>query len=106
MSNKIPYSGFVPPCGIFCGTCPNFTREKNKCQGADIHCKTRKCKGIYVCCIEKRGLEYCFQCSIYPCSKLQKFANNWLKYGQNLLQNQNVIKNSGKDGFLKLMNEI
>lgn len=106
MSSKITYNGFVPPCGIFCGTCPNFTRVKNKCLGAEIQCKTRKCKGIYVCCIEKKGFDYCYQCNIYPCSKLNKFANNWLKYGQDLLQNQVYIKSKGKDKFLKKMNEL
>jgi len=31
-------------------------REKNRCEGAEKGCKTRKCKGIYVCCIEKKNL--------------------------------------------------
>ncbi len=35
MENKIlQYDGFIPPCGIFCGSCPNYTREKNRCEGA------------------------------------------------------------------------
>lgn len=97
------YNGFIPPCGIYCGSCPNFTREKNKCEGAEIGCKKRKCKGIYVCCIEKKGLEFCHQCKAYPCSTFKKFAERWVKYGQNLMQNQELIKNKGKEAFIKTM---
>ena len=43
---ELKYSGFVPPCGIYCGACPNFKREKNKCEGLENGCKARKCKGI------------------------------------------------------------
>ncbi len=97
------YDGKPPPCGIYCGTCPNFTREKNRCEGAEIHCKIRRCKGIYVCCVEKKGLDFCYQCSSYPCSRFRKFSETWLKYGQDLLHNQEMIKNSGSKEFIKKM---
>lgn len=86
------YTGKLPPCGIHCGTCPVYLREKNPCPGADEHCKVRRCKGIYVCCVEKKGLEYCYQCKTYPCSRFRKFAETWKKYGQDLLENQEGIK--------------
>jgi hypothetical protein len=104
-NTKNQYNGFVPPCGIYCGTCPNFIREKNKCLGAEIHCKSRKCKGIYICCVEKKGLEFCHQCNSYPCSRLRKFSNTWLKYGQDLLNNQELIKENGAKGFIKEMHK-
>lgn len=50
-------------------------RDKNRCKGAVKACKTRKCKGIYVCCIEKKGLEFCYECNSYLCSGYQKFAD-------------------------------
>lgn len=102
---ELKYSGFVPPCGIYCGACPNFKREKNKCEGLENGCKARKCKGIYICCIEKRGLEFCHQCKIYPCSRFKKFAETWKKYGQDLMQNQELIKTIGKEEFIKKMNK-
>lgn len=98
-------SDFIPPCGIFCCGCPNFTREKNKCPGADKGCKTRKCKGIYVCCIEKKGLEFCYQCKSFPCSRFKKFADRWTKYGQDLIANQKYIAEFGKIKFIKKMKE-
>ncbi len=101
----LKYTGFVPPYGIYCGGCPNFAREKNKCERLEVGCKTRKCKEIYVCCIEKKGLEFCHQCKIYPCSIFKKFADTWKKHEQNLIQNQELIKTIGKEKFIKRMNK-
>ncbi len=91
---------FVPPCGINCKKCPNSSRSQNPCKGLAAGCKTRKCKGIYVCCVEKQQLEFCFQCRKFPCSRFRKFSKTWLKYGQDLMLNQEQIKNYGKEFFL------
>lgn len=95
------YNGFIPPCGIYCGTCPNFLREKNPCLGAEDHCKNRKCKGIFVCCIEKKGYDFCYQCSTFPCSRFKKFADSWLKIGQDLIHNQRQLEELGEKECLK-----
>ncbi|SCY06023.1 DUF3795 domain-containing protein [Alkaliphilus peptidifermentans] len=95
------YNGFIPPCGIYCGECPNFLRTNNPCEGAEKHCKVRKCKGIYVCCIEKKRYNYCFQCSIFPCSRFKKFAEKWMKLGQNLISNQQNLKELGETRWLE-----
>ena len=95
---------FIPPCGIYCGTCPNFTRERNKCKGYASACKARKCKSIYICCVEKKGLEFCHQCKIFPCSRFKKFAATWLKYKQDLLKNQEEIKQFEKSKFIEKQN--
>lgn len=99
------YHGRVPPCGIFCGGCPNYVREKDRCSGAESHCHKRKCKGIYVCCVEKKGLEFCHQCPSFPCSRFKKFAQSWKKYGQDLLKNQQQLQTLGQDEFLCLWNK-
>lgn len=102
--SELKYNGFIPPCGVYCGNCPNFTRTKNRCEGADKVCKTRKCKSFYVCCIEKNGLAFCYQCNSYPCSRYRKFTETWLQYGQNLIENQSYLKENGKDDFVRKMN--
>lgn len=94
------YIGFIPPCGVYCGTCPNYLREKNPCPGAEKHCRARKCKGIYVCCTEKRGLSYCYECSIFPCSRYRKFAESWKVYGQDIIENQQRLKELGAEKWL------
>ncbi len=89
----------IPPCGIDCTQCPKYLREKNSCSGYPEGC--RKCKTLYVCCVEKRGHEYCFQCSSYPCARFTKFAKSWEKLGQDLFSNQQKMKNHLKHNSSK-----
>ena len=93
------YNGKVPCCGIFCGSCPKYTRDKNICFGAENNCEKRKC-GIYECCIEKKKHVFCFQCKTFPCNKFKRFAETWKNLGQNLYENQKIIKEYGAEGFL------
>ncbi len=99
-----PYHGTIPPCGVFCGTCPRYLNKKRPCPGAEIHCTTRKCKSVYVCCIEKKQLSHCHECSAFPCYKLKKFAANWLSLGQDLLQNQQLLREHGEPKWLERFN--
>ena len=104
MNQVAPYRDFIPPCGIFCGACPIFLREKKPCPGAAIHCRERQCKGIYVCCIETRGHRFCYECEIFPCSRLKKFAASWQQYGQDLIANQERLRELGEAGWLEFKN--
>ena len=90
------YHGEIAPCGIYCGGCPRYGC-KSGCQGADTGC--RRCKGIYVCCVEKKQLRYCYECSSFPCYRFKEFAKRWEKYGQNLIDNQLFIKAHGVEKF-------
>lgn len=99
------YTGFIPPCGIYCGICPNYIRDKNICLGATEHCKKRKCKGIYICCIEKKGYSHCYECSSFPCSRFKKFAESWIKIGQDLIENQKQLKEYGEKDWLLRWNK-
>ncbi len=94
---------FVPPCGIYCQKCPNYIREKNTCSGGKGGCEKRKCKGIFVCCVVDNKFEFCYQCPAYPCYRFRQFAGRWLKYGQDLMENQKMLKRLGKERFLQLM---
>jgi len=100
-----PYLGTVPPCGVFCGGCPTFTREKNPCPGAEIsqRCKNIGC-GYFICCAEK-NIDFCHGCDQYPCRRFKTFARNWQKYGQDFLENQLLLKEKGTDCFLQYWNE-
>lgn len=98
------YQGCIPACGVFCGGCPTYIREKKPCPGAEIN-KTRceKCKTFHWCCAEK-GITHCYQCNIFPCSKLKNFTKRWLKYGQNFIENQERLKQTGESAFLSYYN--
>ncbi|MBK5719869.1 DUF3795 domain-containing protein [Dysgonomonas sp. Marseille-P4677] len=98
------YIGRVPACGVFSGGCPIYTREKNPCPGAEINLqRCEKCKTFHLCCMD-RGITHCHECDIFPCSKFKSFAKRWLKYGQNFIDNQKLLKEVGEDCFLKHYN--
>ncbi len=98
------YSGFIPPCGVYCGNCPKYLNGKKPCLGAEHHCRVRRCKGIYVCCIEKKGHDSCYECKSFPCSRFKKFSESWMKLGQDLIQNQKQLKEQGKEKWLECWN--
>ncbi len=94
------YNGRVPACGVFCGGCPTYTRDRKPCPGAEINIeRCKKCKTFHLCC-EEREINHCYQCNDFPCTKFKSFAKRWLKYGQNFIENQELIKEVGVDQFL------
>lgn len=100
-----PYHGRIPACGVFCGGCPTYTREKNPCKGAVLNSsRCEKCKTFHLCCLEK-GITYCFQCTDFPCDKFKRFTKRWLKYGQSFIGNQQLLKRVGEDEFLRIFNK-
>lgn len=38
------YNGRVPACGVFCGGCPTYTRQKNPCLGAQLN--SARCENV------------------------------------------------------------
>ncbi len=71
-----------------------FKKELNKdINPDDIHCMG--CKGdrnvhwsadcwILRCCVDKKGLEFCYQCVEFPCDRLEEWAKGSTRYGQAL----------------------
>ncbi len=101
-TKPVKYTGKIPACGVYCGNCPSFTKEKNPCSGAEFNSeKCKRCKTFHQCC-EKNGITHCYQCKIFPCTVFKTFSKRWLKHGQNFIQNQKIIKTIGEQGFLKL----
>ena len=94
------YHGRVPPCGIFCGGCPVYVRERKPCPGAQAsrRCETKECR-FYVCATQK-GVRFCHQCNEYPCPHFKRFARNWVKYGQDFFANQKELQAVGEESFL------
>jgi hypothetical protein len=61
-------------CGLDCGLCPRYyTRGASRCPGCAGPAFSRKrpsCSFI-TCCVKKRDLEVCAECSDFPCSKFK-----------------------------------
>ncbi|MDU1890186.1 MAG: DUF3795 domain-containing protein [Dysgonomonas sp.] len=98
------YNGRIPACGVFCGGCPMYVKEKNPCPGAEINKKRCEgCKSYHLCC-QERGISNCYECNTFPCARFKRFAKNWLKYGQNLIENQKLLRKISKEKFLEHYN--
>ncbi|MDH5684386.1 MAG: DUF3795 domain-containing protein [bacterium] len=71
-----------------------FKKERNtELKIADIHCLG--CRGdrarhwsadcwILQCCVDKKGLEFCYQCNDFPCDKLNEWSKQNQRYGKAL----------------------
>ena len=96
MAKIKPYNGRIPACGVFCGGCPIYTREKRACRGAELnHSRCEKCKTFHLCCFGKK-ITHCFQCSNFPCTRFKGFAKRWQKHGQDFIENQKLIEVIGE----------
>jgi hypothetical protein len=62
-------------CGLNCGLCPRFhTDGISKCPGCggpDFHLKHPAC-AVITCNKKHDNVEFCFQCSSYPCERYRK----------------------------------
>ncbi len=92
-------------CGLDCGLCPRYyTRGKSRCPGCggpDFLSKRPTCSFI-TCCVRKRNLEVCAECSDFPCSRFKseneyqrlKEISSYPSY-KVVLSNLNFIKEHG-----------
>lgn len=76
-------------CGLNCGLCPRYhTDGVSKCPGcggADFHLKHPACS-VITCNKKHCNVEFCFQCSSFPCERYNK-PNN----GDSFISYSNVM---------------
>ena len=96
----------IAPCGMNCGTCIAFLRDKNKCYGcrtSTSNLKTRiKC--IIKNCDRLAGTNtnFCYDCEVFPCKRLIQLDKRYrTKYKTGLISNLLIIKESGIISFLE-----
>ena len=62
-------------CGLNCGLCPRYRTEGTSkcpgCGGPDFHLKHPAC-AVITCNKKHDNVEFCFQCSLFPCEKYIK----------------------------------
>ena len=91
----------IGPCGMNCGICYAFLREKNKCPGCRAfneeepvsiaRCKIRNCGFI-----KTREVEFCFECESYPCKNLKNLdKRDKTKYNMSEIDNLEHIREKG-----------
>jgi hypothetical protein len=98
-------------CGLDCGLCPRYyTAGISRCPGCagpDFFNKHPSCSFI-TCCVTKKNLEVCAECSEIPCSKIKSDEEyQQLKESSSypsckkVMPNMNFIKEHGIEKFVE-----
>jgi len=96
-------------CGLSCGLCPRYhTDGKSKCPGCggvNFHLKHPTCPVIN-CNKKHDSVEYCFQCSSYPCKKYSEPSkvDSFITY-KNVISDFEEIKMVGIESFKESLNK-
>ena len=105
INNMNNISDLIAPCGINCGICMAYLRDKNKCPGCRklgeenkiscLRCRIRNC-------ILRRG-DFCGDCSKFPCKDLEHLDKRYReKYRMSMINNLKLIEGIGLDEFVKV----
>jgi hypothetical protein len=102
-------------CGLDCGLCPRYyTQGTSRCPGCggpDFFSKHPSCSFI-TCCVKKRNLEVCAECSDFPCSKFKTDEEYQVLEGSAsypsdkvIMRNLRIIKEHGIEKFVDQQNK-
>ncbi|MEN6341637.1 MAG: DUF3795 domain-containing protein [Methanospirillum sp.] len=93
----------IAPCGMNCGVCKAYLRERNTCHGcfdaeqnlpkSRASCRMRLC--------ERRTGPFCSDCAEFPCDRLRRMdARYRARYGMSEIENLACIRDEGMETFL------
>lgn len=108
--NSVFVKNLIAPCGIYCGVCYAYLRDKNKCQGCriDFENKPRSCVACTIANCEKlAGFEsgFCYECD-KMCQRMKRLDKRYReRYGTSLIGNLMYIKENGVQAFLEIEKE-
>jgi hypothetical protein len=95
----------IAPCGMNCGICHAFLREKRVClgcRGPDKGKNTSCVKCIIKNCtiVNSNKSKFCYECEKYPCERLKHLDKRYrIKYKMSMLDNLEFIKVNGLRAF-------
>lgn len=95
-------------CGLNCGLCPRYHTEGSSkcpgCGGPDFHLKHPVC-AVITCNKKNDNVEYCFQCSLYPCKKYSEPSkvDSFITY-KNVIHDFEKAKAIGIEKYQKELN--
>jgi hypothetical protein len=99
---------FYALCGLNCGLCPRYHTDGDSkcpgCGGPDFHLKHPSCT-VITCNKKHDNVEFCFQCSLYPCKKYKKpnKTDSFITYKNVLIDFTNAKKDLSY--YKKILNE-
>lgn len=97
----------IAPCGMNCGTCIAYLRERNRCPGCRspdagkavtrVRCRIKTCS-VFL----DRRIRFCSGCSLFPCDRLRRLDRRYrTKYGMSMIGNLECIRDEGPARFLE-----
>jgi hypothetical protein len=101
------HAELIAPCGMNCGLCMCFLRDKNTCAGCRMG-DEGKAKSCLACSIRRcetprsNASGFCFECEVFPCARLKRLdARYRAKYRMSMRDNLESIRVSGVDAFVE-----
>ena len=101
----------IAPCGMNCGICLGYLRDKNKCPGCWIN-NEHKNKSRNKCIIKncellaKTDSKFCYDCEKYPCPRLKQLDKRYrTNYNMSMIENLEYISEYGLNKFICKENE-
>lgn len=97
----------IAPCGMNCGICMAYLRDKNKCPGCRriskennenrVRCIIRNCEHL-----KKTKSGFCYECERFPCARMKQLDKRYrTRYNMSMLENLEFISKNGMDKFLE-----
>ena len=107
MIQRLKYQGLIAACGMNCGLCIGYLREKKPCGGCfkiDDENKPKSCRSCKIVnCDLLAATEsgFCYDCVKYPCARLKNLDQRYMKnYGMSMIENLTMIRDKGLERFL------
>ncbi len=99
----------IAPCGMNCRICLGYfgyttTGKKRKMRCVGCKPTDKSCAHLKKYCKKKtiNEVEYCYECSDFPCEQLQKLDNKYReRYDMSMIENLEYIRDNGMSDFLK-----
>lgn len=106
MKDSVFNPAMIAPCGMNCGVCIAFLRDKNRCSGCRSrdkslprHCST--CQISNCESLKKSASPFCFDCEKFPCARVRQLDARYIKnYRTSLIGNLREIQTNGLENFL------
>jgi hypothetical protein len=96
----------IAPCGMNCGTCIAYLRDRNKCAGCRLITKDNSVTRM-VCIVRnctslrETSSQFCYECEKFPCKRIKQLDKRYrTKYRTSFIQNLETIKEFGITAFL------
>jgi len=91
----------IAPCGMNCGTCMAYLRDKNTCPGCRVDdpnkaITTLRCKIKNREALQQGNLKFCFECDNFPCKRVKRLDKRYrTKYNMSVIENLENIQRLG-----------